>query len=238
VADGWCWFVLREEYCWLVAGGWFVLREKYCWLVADKPSEQGACLCLVRCLLYTFAVATCRSTPHLRHRNSRGSPPGRVVPLVTSRAASSPGPKCSWCATLPAFPDLRCRSIAVRAFGFEGQHRSDRSPLHNKTHITRVVLVFPSNPHRQDSLVLAGAACEPKPSTWLDVDRGSEGHFPQQRPPPRFKFCTIRYLMLWVWYTRPSVLYANKDQAMARDQTKWRSRMVCGKHNTRSAATH
>jgi hypothetical protein len=25
VADGWCWFVLREEYCWLVAGGWLVL---------------------------------------------------------------------------------------------------------------------------------------------------------------------------------------------------------------------
>jgi hypothetical protein len=41
VADGWCWFVVREEYCWLVAGGWFVLREKYCWLVADKPSERG-----------------------------------------------------------------------------------------------------------------------------------------------------------------------------------------------------
>jgi hypothetical protein len=40
VADGW--FVLREEYCWLVAAGcWFVLREKYCWLVADKPSEQA-----------------------------------------------------------------------------------------------------------------------------------------------------------------------------------------------------
>jgi hypothetical protein len=41
VADGWCWFVLREKYCWLVAGGWFVLREKYCWLVADKTNEQG-----------------------------------------------------------------------------------------------------------------------------------------------------------------------------------------------------
>jgi hypothetical protein len=41
VADGWCWFVLREKYCWLVAGGWFALREKYCWLVADKPSDQG-----------------------------------------------------------------------------------------------------------------------------------------------------------------------------------------------------
>jgi hypothetical protein len=38
VADGWCWFVPREKYCWLVVGGWFVLREKYCWLVADKPS--------------------------------------------------------------------------------------------------------------------------------------------------------------------------------------------------------
>jgi hypothetical protein len=43
VADGWCWFVLREKYCWLIAGGWFVLREKYCWLVADKPSEHGDC---------------------------------------------------------------------------------------------------------------------------------------------------------------------------------------------------
>jgi hypothetical protein len=41
VADGWCWFVLREEYCWLVADDWFVVREKYYWLVADKPSEQG-----------------------------------------------------------------------------------------------------------------------------------------------------------------------------------------------------
>jgi hypothetical protein len=41
VAGDWCWFVLREKYCWLVVGGWFVLREKYCWLVADKPNEQG-----------------------------------------------------------------------------------------------------------------------------------------------------------------------------------------------------
>jgi hypothetical protein len=41
VADGWCWFVLREKYCWLVAGSWFVVREKYCWLVADKTSERG-----------------------------------------------------------------------------------------------------------------------------------------------------------------------------------------------------
>jgi hypothetical protein len=45
LADGW--FVLREDYCWLVAGGWFVLREKYCWLVADKPSEQAAPICSI-----------------------------------------------------------------------------------------------------------------------------------------------------------------------------------------------
>jgi hypothetical protein len=38
VADGWCWFVLREEYCWLVAGGWFIVREKYCWLLAGGLS--------------------------------------------------------------------------------------------------------------------------------------------------------------------------------------------------------
>jgi hypothetical protein len=30
MADGLCWFVLREKYCCLVADGWFVLREKYC----------------------------------------------------------------------------------------------------------------------------------------------------------------------------------------------------------------
>jgi hypothetical protein len=51
VADGWCWFVLREEYCWLVAGGWFVVREKYCWLVADKPNEQGVVGVLAESLL-------------------------------------------------------------------------------------------------------------------------------------------------------------------------------------------
>jgi hypothetical protein len=59
VADGWCWFVVREEYCWLVAGGWFVLREKYCWLVADKPSEQGANVPIPVALKSFFT--TCRS---------------------------------------------------------------------------------------------------------------------------------------------------------------------------------
>jgi hypothetical protein len=59
VADDWCWFVLREEYCWLVAGGWFVVREKYCWLVADKPSEKDTYF-LVSRRGGPLALANCR----------------------------------------------------------------------------------------------------------------------------------------------------------------------------------
>jgi hypothetical protein len=35
LAGGWCLFVLREKYFWLVAGGWFVLTEKYRWLISQ-----------------------------------------------------------------------------------------------------------------------------------------------------------------------------------------------------------
>jgi hypothetical protein len=52
VADGWCWFVLREEYCWLVVDGWFVVREKYCWLVSQANRarvEMGVTGFLGRC---------------------------------------------------------------------------------------------------------------------------------------------------------------------------------------------
>jgi hypothetical protein len=29
VADGWCWLVMREEYCWLVAAGcWWLVRSE------------------------------------------------------------------------------------------------------------------------------------------------------------------------------------------------------------------
>jgi hypothetical protein len=64
VADGWCWFVLREKYCWLVADVWFVLREKYCWLVADKPNEQGVVWRSFFSLSYLHkpVVCRCRST--------------------------------------------------------------------------------------------------------------------------------------------------------------------------------
>jgi hypothetical protein len=44
VADGWYWFVLREKYCWLIAGGRFVLREKYCWLVVLGNSGKPVTL--------------------------------------------------------------------------------------------------------------------------------------------------------------------------------------------------
>jgi hypothetical protein len=33
---------------------WFVLREEYCWLVADKPSEQAVSQIYV--ILYTFIL--------------------------------------------------------------------------------------------------------------------------------------------------------------------------------------
>jgi hypothetical protein len=37
VAHGWCWFVLREEYCWLVAAGcwWLVRSERKVLLAGD-----------------------------------------------------------------------------------------------------------------------------------------------------------------------------------------------------------
>jgi hypothetical protein len=59
VADGWSWFVVREEHCWLVAGGWFVVREKYCWLVADKPSEQGVSFMLFFIFFHKQSCASC-----------------------------------------------------------------------------------------------------------------------------------------------------------------------------------
>jgi hypothetical protein len=52
LAGGWCWFVLREEYRWLVAGGWFVLREEYCWLISQanmtERSDQATLDCYSR----------------------------------------------------------------------------------------------------------------------------------------------------------------------------------------------
>jgi hypothetical protein len=108
---------------------------------------RGApCLCPVRRPLYTFAVATCRSAPHLRHRNSSRSRPERVVPLGTSRlgrlqprakVSSVRGTSGSCRPSAPKHnrPCLRYRRPAP----------SNRLLLHNKTHITRATLVFALN---------------------------------------------------------------------------------------------
>jgi hypothetical protein len=56
VADGWCWFGMREKYCWLVGDGWFILREKHCWLVADKLNEQGDNLLILLSLNWEVCV--------------------------------------------------------------------------------------------------------------------------------------------------------------------------------------
>jgi hypothetical protein len=69
VADGRCWFVLREKYCWLIVDGWFVLREKYCWLVADKPSEQAEWLLLtVLPYVYMFISSSIAYFPNKLRR--------------------------------------------------------------------------------------------------------------------------------------------------------------------------
>jgi len=39
-ASGWCWFVVRENYCCMVGGWcWFGVRKKYCWLVEEAASR-------------------------------------------------------------------------------------------------------------------------------------------------------------------------------------------------------
>jgi hypothetical protein len=78
VADGWCWFVLREEYCWLVAaGGWFILREKYCWLVADKPNEQAEGLAYLQSNQLSYSTS-CTNPSHVH-----GCPLLGALQLVT-----------------------------------------------------------------------------------------------------------------------------------------------------------
>jgi hypothetical protein len=45
VADGWCWFVLREKYYWLVAGGWFLIWGKSTaswWLISQSNRARAA----------------------------------------------------------------------------------------------------------------------------------------------------------------------------------------------------
>jgi hypothetical protein len=127
VADGWCWFVLREKYCWLIADGWFVLREKYCWLVTDKPSEQGArprqrsgcCDHRRRTLPATAAVNSHRRSCALRGLafadGSRGSA-RHICSCAGGQAARGPlPPEPPWLAALgPRTPSQKPRRGSAR----------------------------------------------------------------------------------------------------------------------------
>jgi hypothetical protein len=142
---------------------------------------RGApCLCLVRCPLYTFAAATCRSAPHLRHRNSPRSRLDRVVPLRTScpgrlqpraEVFSTRGASGSSKPSAPKHnrPCLRHRRPAPLRWVAPAQQNS-----HDSSSISVSVKLA-----RQELPRVAEAAREPKPSAWPDVDKASEGHFPQ-----------------------------------------------------------
>jgi hypothetical protein len=100
VVDGWC-FILREKYCWLVAGGWFVLREKYCWLVVDKPSEQTVqllvlprlkdCQCIFSWELHsTTQTLTTRARTHpYEYTYANSTPMSTSEGLNTGRSGDS-----------------------------------------------------------------------------------------------------------------------------------------------------
>jgi hypothetical protein len=138
------------------------------------------CLRLVRRPLYTFAAATCHSAPHLRYRNSLGPRSGRVVPLGTSRpcrlqpraeVSSTRGASGSFEPSAPKHkcPCLRHRRPALLRWAAPAQQNS-----HNSSSISVSV-----KPALRKLPRVAVAARELKPSAWPDVDKASEGHFPQ-----------------------------------------------------------
>jgi hypothetical protein len=155
---------------------------------------RGApCLCLVRCPLYTFAAATCHSASHLRNRSSLG-------PSLRPRRASqdiSPVPPPAPARGVPdarhslSPSSLRRRGMTARIFGTEGQHCSDGLLLHDKTHITQVALVFPSNQHCENSPVwpkLRASRNRQPGRTWTGLLKTS---FPN-RPTGREEGCRSR----------------------------------------------
>ena len=62
VAGGWCWFVMKEKYCWLAGGCcWFGMREKHCWLNAANR--------VIDCFL-SFAVTSKYKCSYVATRES------------------------------------------------------------------------------------------------------------------------------------------------------------------------
>jgi hypothetical protein len=60
VADGWCWFVVREKYYWLVGGWWLVLNwcERKALLTGWEPASRTRPLFLpnVACMLALYST--------------------------------------------------------------------------------------------------------------------------------------------------------------------------------------
>jgi hypothetical protein len=125
VADGWCWFVVREKYCWLVAGGWFVLREKYCWLVADKPNEQA-----VACELKPWHVLEWPTMgPAWATEKKRTADRTRRHPLPSCHEMTPPPPFPLAAAPAPARPRAApppSRRFPSHARGVRGRERGRR----------------------------------------------------------------------------------------------------------------
>jgi hypothetical protein len=143
---------------------------------------RGApCLCLVRCPLYMFAAATCRSAPHLRHRDSPRPCPGRVVPFGTSRPGrlqpraevfSTRGTSGS---SKPLVPKHNCPCFRHQRSAPFRRAAPAQQNSHNSSSISDSV-----KPALQKLPRVAEAARGPKPSAWPGVDKASEYHFPQQ----------------------------------------------------------
>jgi hypothetical protein len=143
---------------------------------------RGApCLCLVRCPLYTFAATTCRSTSHLRRRNSPRSRPGRVVPFGASR----PGrlhPRAETHSTRGASGSSKPSALKGNCLCF--RHRRPAlfrwvAPAQQNSYNSSSISVSVKPPLKNFPHI-AEPAREQKPSARPDVDKASEGHFPQQ----------------------------------------------------------
>jgi hypothetical protein len=79
------------------------------------------CLCPVRSPLYTWAVATCPGSSHLRRRRSDPGPGASRLLRCLARAATGPGRDVlGRRASFLVLLGIRHRSTAIRTFGTEG----------------------------------------------------------------------------------------------------------------------
>jgi hypothetical protein len=126
-------------------------------------------------------MSTCRSAPHLRCRSSLGPRSGRVVPLGTSRPCRfQPRPEAFLPHGTPG---------SFETFDAEARPPAPSAPKVGTAQMgcsCTTKFTYSKNisvsvkPAFQGLLGVAVAAREPKPSAWPDVDKASEGHFPNR----------------------------------------------------------